>query len=213
VHQLYDVRNEDNLAYDGGGFALLFSCPEASIVFGRILPGQGGMDSRLADGKEDAAVVLGGMLSYPTGPDNDVFVSKGSWIVARPGETFGYWNKSGKPVSIFGFRAVTARRGMPGSQRIFKGADSRSAAPASRAVIYETPTSRGELLSLHPGEPARLPSSRCRASLVTAGRVMALFGREKISLDTGEGIAFVKEPVEVVGVGGLSNVVLFSTIV
>jgi hypothetical protein len=213
VHLLYDVRNEDNLTYDAQGFALLFSCAEASIVFGRILPGAPGMDARVAEGKEDAVHLLGGVLSYPTGSNNDVFVSKGSWVVARPGETYGYWNKSGKPVSLFGFRAVTSRPAAPGSQRIFKPVEGRAAGSTVRTTIYETAASRGDLLALHPGEPAKLPSALCRASLVTAGRVMALFGREKISLDTGEGIAFVKEPVEIVGVGGLSNVILFSTIV
>ena len=79
--------------------------------------------------------------------------------------------------------------------------------------MCETQTARGELLSLHPGEPAAFHASFCCATLVTQGRVMALFGREKISLDTGEGIAFVGERGEMVGVGGLSNVALFTTTV
>jgi hypothetical protein len=215
VHQLYDVRNEEGLTYDPHGFATLFSCGEASVDFGRLLPGQAGIDAHAKDDREDCAFVLTGMLSYPTSPNNEVFVSKGSWVVARPGETHGYWNRGGKSVTLFRFRAKCPKRGPSASQRIFKPSDSRVGVPMNspRMMMYETTTSRGELLSLHPGEPANFQASFCCATLVTAGRVMALFAREKVSLDAGEGIAFVGERGEIVGVGGLSTVALFTTIV
>ena len=215
MHQLYDVRNEDELAYDPYGYATLFSCNEAAVDFGRLIPGQPGIDVHAQDGCEDDAYVLGGMLSYSTMPGSEVFVAKSSWLVARPGEPHGYWNRGGKPVTLFRFRPKSARRGTPGSQRIYKPNESRSGlSPGQqRVVAYESAASRGEILTLHPGEPAPFQASFCCATFVTTGRVMALFGREKISLDAGEGIGFVGERGEIVGVGGLSNVVLFTTIV
>lgn len=213
MHYLYDTRNEEGLSYDPQGFALLYTCGEASVLFGRILPGQRGMEARTRTDAEDDAFVLSGMLSYPTAAGSEVFVSKSSWVVARPGEFFGYANRSGKPVTLFAFRPVTTRKGPPGSQRIYKANESRAMNPSAltRLLMYETPASRGEILALHPGEPATLEPRFCTATLVIGGRVMALFGREKISLDTGEGLAFVREKVEIVGVGGLSNVLVFST--
>lgn len=215
MHQLYDVRNEDGLSYDPHGFATLFQSGEAAVDFGRLLPGQAGIDARAGEGREDDAYVLGGMLSYPTTPSSEVFVAKGSWVVARPGEVHGYWNRGGKPVTLFRFRPKSSRRGAPGSQRIYKPNESRTGLSANqtRIVAYETPASRGEMLTLHPGEPAAFHASFCCSALVTTGRVMALFAREKVSLDAGEGIAFVGERGEIVGVGGLSNVVLFTTVV
>ncbi len=213
MHQLYDVRNEETLSYDPHGFALLFTCGEASVLFGRILPGHRGLDARSRGDAEDDAYVLSGMLSYPTAQNNEVFVPKGSWVVARPGEVFGYWNKGGKPVTLFAFRPVTSRRSQSGSQRIYKPNESRAVKPGgmARVLAYETPSSRGEMLTLHPGEPSTLEPRFCVATFVLAGRIMALFGREKISLDAGEGLAFVRERVEIVGVGGLSSVLVFST--
>ncbi len=215
MHQLYDVRNEESLSYDPNGFATLFQCGEAAVDFGRLMPGQAGMDAQAREDREDNAYVLGGMLSYPTSPSNEVFVAKGSWVVARPGETFGYWNRGGKPVTIFRFRPKSARRGALGGQRIYKPNESRTGlSPGqTRLVICETAASRGELITLHPGEPAAFHASFCCATFVISGRVMALFAREKISLDAGEGIAFVGERGEIVGVGGLSNVALFTTVV
>jgi hypothetical protein len=215
VHQLYDVRNEEGLSYDPHGFATLFSSNEAAVDFGRLMPGQPGIDVRAQDDREDDAYVLGGMLSYSTMQGSEVFVAKSSWVVARPGEPHGYWNRGGKPVTLFRFRPRSAKRSASGSQRIYKPSESRSSlSPAqSRIVAYETPASRGETLTLHPGEPAPFHASFCCATFVTTGRVMALFGREKISLDAGEGIGFVGERGEIVGVGGLSNVVVFTTTV
>jgi len=215
VHQLYDVRNEESLSYDPNGFATLFSCGEAAVDFGRLMPGQPGIDARAQEDREDDAYVLGGLLSYQTSPNNEVFVAKGSWIVARPDEVHGYWNRGGKPVTLFRFRPKSAKRSAPGGQRIYKPNDSRPGLSLNqtRMVTFETQTSRGELLTLHPGEPAAFHASFCCATFVTQGRVMALFAREKISLDAGEGIAFVGERGEIVGVGGLSNVALFTTIV
>lgn len=214
MHHLYDVRSGDQLSYDGQGVATLFSSPDASVAFGRIMPGQMGMQGLSANECEDNAVVLSGMLSYPTAPNNEVFVSKGSWVVARPGEVHGYWNKGAKPVTLFIFRPKSLGKAAAGSQRIFKPHDSRPMpkTPTTKVTMYETPASRGEMLTLHPGETAALAPALCRATLVTAGRIMALMGKDKISLDSGEGIAFVREPVEFVGVGGLSNVVVFSTL-
>jgi hypothetical protein len=46
---------------------------------------------------------------------------------------------------------------------------------------------------------------------VTEGRVSVIVGKEKLSIDLGEGVALVREPAEILGVGGLSRVMLFST--
>jgi hypothetical protein len=214
VHQLYDIRNEEALTYDRHGFATLFSCAEAAVDFGRLMPGEPGLDAHAVEDREDDAYVLGGMLSYPASTSNEVFVAKGSWVVARPGETFGYWNRGGKPVTLFRFRPKSARRPAGGGQRIYKPAEPRpGAANAQRVLAYETSVSRGEMLSLHPGEPSAFQAVFCCATLVTAGRVMALFGREKVSLESGEGIAFVGERGELVGVGGLATVAIVTTIV
>lgn len=213
MHQLYDIRNEEILAYDKHGFANLFSAAEGAVDFGRLLPEEPGMDAQAVPDREDNAFVLGGMLSYPASSSNEVFVSKGSWVVARPGETFGYWNRGGKPVTLFRFRPKSAKRPAVGGQRIYKPAEPRPGSNQQRVLVYETPVSRGEMLHLHPGEPATFQAAFCCATLVTAGRVMALFGREKVSLEAGEGIGFVGERGELVGVGGLSSVALVATIV
>lgn len=214
MYQLIDVRNEDLMTYDEQGVAILFKCPDASVAFGRIMPGQMGMQGLAAEGCEDNAVVLSGMLSYPTSTHNEVFVSKGTWVVARPGEVHGYWNKGGKPVTLFIFRPRASGTASPGSQRIFKPHESRALSRplGNRLTMYETTASRGEILSLHPGEPSTFTPVLCRAMMVTSGRVMSLLGKEKVSLDSGEGLVYMREGAEVVGVGGLSTMVVFSTL-
>ena len=215
MHQLYDVRNEEGLSYDPHGFAALFTSSEAAVEFGRLMPGQSGIDLHTTDDREDNAFVIGGVLSYSTLPGSEVFVSKSSWVVARPGEPRGYWNRGGKPLTLFRFRPRSAKRAAAGGQRIYKPGESRTGLSTTqpRVVVYETPASRGETLTLHPGERAAFHASFCCATFVISGRVMALFGREKVSLDAGEGIGFVGERGEIVGVGGLSSVALFTTIV
>ncbi len=206
----FDVRNEDLLSYDAQGVAELFSCPAASVAFGRVPPGSVGMQGIAAEGCEDNAVVLSGLLSYPTEPGKELFAARGAWVVARPGEIQGYCNRSAKSVTLFIFRPRVPGGTLEGrtGTRVFVPA-SPQAVP--RVTAYETPASRGEVLALHPGGNAALGPAAVRAALVTAGRVMALSGREKVSLDVGEGLAFVGIPVEFVGVGGLSAVAVFST--
>ncbi len=214
MHQLIDIRKEDELKFDDQGVATLFSSADASVAFGRVPPGQMGMQGLSAPGAEDNAFVMSGMLSYPTEGSRDVFVAKGSWVVARPGEVHGYWNKSAKPVTLLMFRARTTAKAGPGQQRIYRPADSgmlKGVTPV-RSVGYETLASRGENITLHPGEPTELVPALCSVLLVTEGRMMALFSRQKISLDYGEGLVFIREAVEVIGVGGLSQAVLFSTV-
>jgi len=206
----FDVRNEDLLSYDAQGIAPLHSCAGTTVAFGRIQPGCSGMQGISSEGCEDNAVVLSGILSYPTAPGQEVFVSKGSWVVTRPGEICGYCNRSARPVTLFIFRprARGPARESGAGPRVFTPAGPPNAV---RLPAYQTETSRGEVLSLHPGENAALSLVPFGAALVTGGRVMVLAGREKISLDEGEGIAFTGTAVEFVGVGGLSTVAVFST--
>ena len=209
VHH-FDIRNEDRLTYDAQGIAALFSCPEAGVAFGRVPPGGMGMQGIAGEECEDNAVVLGGMLSYPTTPGREAFAAKGAWVVARPGEVGGYWNQGGRPVTIFVFRPRTPgrARGVGGSPRIFTPGETPA---APRVEAYATESSRGEVLTLHPGEQVACGPALVRAPLVTAGRVMALMGREKIALEAGEGLVLAGTPADIVGVGGLSSVVMFST--
>jgi hypothetical protein len=206
----FDTRNEELLSFDATGVAPLFSNPEASAAFARIPPEGAGMQGLAAEGCEDNILVLSGMLCYPTSPGKEAFAAKGAWVVAPPGEVHGYWNRSAKPVNLFIFRPrARGQTSGPGSgPRVFAPAEPQA---APRVTAYETPASRGEVLALHPGENAVFGAALVRAALVTAGRVMALSGREKISLDEGEGLAFTGVPVEFVGVGGLSSVAVFST--
>jgi hypothetical protein len=216
VHHHFDVRDEDRLAYDEHGVAVVHAGPDAAVAFARIMPGQIGMQGLAGPDCEDNALVLSGTLSYPTSEKNEIFVTRGCWVVARPGEVFGYWNKTPKPVTLFCFRPKGRGGGPPGAgPRVFSSESQatlpRLAPPSPRTTAYETPSSRGEKLTLHPGERVECPAILCRAALVTDGRVMALLAKSKISLDSGEGLAVCRESVEFIGVGGLSRVAVFST--
>jgi len=213
VHHLIDVRSEDQLKYDDQGVATLFTSADASVAFGRIMPGQMGMQGLAVLEAEDNAYVMSGMLSYPASAKNEEFAARGAWVVARPGEIHGYLNKGAKPATLFIFRPRAPGKAAPGAKRIFTPADSAvvGRVAMNRSLAYETPASRGEALTLHPGETTSLAPVLCSVLLVTEGRMMALFNREKISLDHGEGLVFVREAVEVVGVGGRSHAVVFST--
>jgi hypothetical protein len=209
--QPFDTRDESRLSFDAAGIAPVFSSPDASVAFGRVLPGGSGMQGLSAEGCEDNLLVLTGMLCYPTSPGKEVFAARGAWVPAPPGEIHGYWNRSAKPVHLFLFRPRPRglTRGPGSSPRVFVPAEPQS---APRVTAYETSTSRGEVLALGPGVNAAFGPALVRAALVTAGRVMALAGREKISLDAGEGLVFRGVPVEFVGVGGLSGAAVFSTV-
>ncbi len=208
MYHLYDIRSEDSLSYDEHGFATLFSCPDARVAFARLAPGSNGLDEHAHADLEDNAHVLTGVLTYKMGEGKQALVAKDSWVVARPGEVHGYANTGARPVSLFLFFPRSLKRGTLGNLRVYRPFDVKGA----RIVIFETAGSRGEVLSLHPGEPARLAPAACSAVMVTDGRVMALMQREKISLDSGEGIAFTRESVDIVGVGGVSHVVVFTTL-
>jgi hypothetical protein len=207
----FDTRDESRLPFDATGVAALYSGPDASVAFGRVPPGGAGMQGLADEGCEDNLLVLSGMLCYPTSPGQEVFAARGAWVPAPPGEIHGYWNRSAKPVRLFFFRPRT--RGLtrvPGSgPRISVPAEPQA---APRVTAYETSTSRGEVLALGPGANAAFGPALVRSALVTAGRVMALAGGEKISLDAGEGLVFRGISVEFVGVGGQSSAAVFSTV-
>lgn len=207
----FDTRDESRLPFDATGVAAIYSGPDASVAFGRVPPGGAGMQGLSAEGCEDNLLVLTGMLCYPTSPGREVFAARGAWVSASPGEIHGYWNRSAKPVSLLFFRPRT--RGMT---RV-PGSGPRVCVPpepptAPRVTAYETSTSRGEVLTLGPGAAAAFGPVLVRAALVTSGRVMALAGREKISLDAGEGLVSRGIAVEFVGVGGQSGAAVFSTV-
>ncbi len=72
----FDVRNEDLLSYDAQGIAPLYSCPGATVAFGRIQPGCSGMQGISSEGCEDNAVVLGGKVVGYLAVVRDVWVAE-----------------------------------------------------------------------------------------------------------------------------------------
>lgn len=208
-YQLVDVRNEEQLTYNSHGVAKLHGTSDCAFWYARILPG---MDVPAHEHQdiEDNALIISGTLSYPVGPGQELTINQNKWVVARPGEMHGYVNRTPRPLTMLLFTpmAVPGNKTTRSFSRIFQPL----AEPKPRLTVYETDSSRGELISLRPGETVAIQGVRYLAAYTLSGRVMCLMKGDKLALEASEGVCLVSTPADLVGASGISTVAIFSTL-
>lgn len=207
--QLVDVRNEEHLTYNNSGVAKLHGTAECAFWYARLLPGME-IGAHQHQDIEDDALIISGTLSYPVGPGQELTINQNKWVVARPGEVHGYVNRTPRPLTMLFFTPVA----MPVSRttRTFSRIFQPLADPRPRINVYETDSSRGEMISLRPGETVEVPCVRYLAAYCLSGRVMCLMKNDKLALEASEGVCLISTPATLVGASGISTVATFSTI-
>ena len=116
---------------------------------------------------------------------------------------------------------AAATRLRPGDQRSIRGEMDEARAwrrrtqplaePKPRLMVYETDSSRGEIVSLRPGETINVAGVRYLAAYCLSGRIMCLMKNDKLALEASEGVCLVSTPADLVGASGISTVAIFST--
>lgn len=206
-HHLVDVRNEALLSFGSDGMARLHETYDAAVAYVRLLPGAESPAHSHAEA-EESGLVLSGTLTYAAGVGQELTVPQSGWVVAHPGEWHGYANRGDRLLTMILFRPVAATFMNKSRSRVLPP----SGEPRPRRVVYETGTSRGELVALRPGENVSLNSVRYTAVYCLDGRVMCLMKGEKLALESGEGVGLVHTPADLVGASGKSMVALFATL-
>ena len=204
--QLFDLRNEDLLQYNALGVAKLHSTSDAAVWFARLQPGMA-IDSHTHTDCEDNALVVSGVMTYYVEEGREIGVPRLAWVVARPGDVHGYVNRTDKLITLFLFSPLALPGHAQSQSRVFQPREE----PRPRASVYETETSRGERIALRPGEGCPVKSVRYQAVLVLDGRVMCIMKKDKLALESSEGVVLVHTPAELVGASGHSEIVVFST--
>jgi quercetin dioxygenase-like cupin family protein len=208
-HQLVDVRNEDALTYNSHGVAKLHSTSDCAFWYARLLPGME-VAAHQHNDIEDNALGLGGTLSYPVGPGQELTVNQNKWVVARPGETHGYVNRTPRPLTMLLFTPVAVAGGR--TTRSFSSIFQPLAEPKPRLTVYETDSSRGEVVSLRPGETIPVSPVRYLAAYCLSGRIMCLTRSDRLALEASEGVCLVATGADLVGASGISTLAIFSTL-
>jgi len=206
TYQLIDVRNEDVLSYDSDGVARLYGTPDAEVRFARLIPGRMVAPHSRPDAEEDA-LVLSGRLTYLTGGGQEAILDRGGWAVAPPGEVHGYANRTPRPLTLLHFSPKARPPDRPSRARVFQPLGE----PKPRLTVFETETSRGEWVALRPGENASLTGVRFSIAYCVDGRIMCLMKRDKLALESGEGVCLVHTSADLVGASGKSTVAVFAT--
>ncbi|MBI2900810.1 MAG: cupin domain-containing protein [Planctomycetes bacterium] len=209
---LVDVRNDEALSYNSTGVAKLYGTPDAVLWYARLLPGME-IPAHTHGDVEDDALILSGSLSYPVSPGQEYTVGAGRWLVARPGEFHGYLNRTSRATTMLLFTPVVTPV-PPGrsTSRIYTRVHQPMGEPRPRLTLYETDTSRGELIGLRPGERVPANGVRFAAAFCLDGRIMCLMKNDKLAIEASEGVCLVHTPCELVGASGMSTVALFSTL-
>lgn len=209
-YQLVDVRNEELLAYNNHGVAKLHSTTDCAFWYARLHPSME-VGAHQHQDIEDNALVLSGTLSYPVGPGQELTINQNKWVVARPGETHGYVNRTPRPLTMLLFTPMA----LPGGSRTtrsFSRIFQPLAEPKPRLTVYETDSSRGEIICLRPGETVPVAGVRYLAAYCLSGRAMCLMKSDRLALEASEGVCLVSTPADLVGASGVSTVVVFSTL-
>ncbi len=206
-HHLVDVRNEAVLSFGPDGMAPLHETVDAAVAYVRLLPGTESPAHANAEA-EACGLVLSGTLTYVAGMGQDLTVPQNGWVVAHPGEWHGYGNRGDRPLTMILFRPVAATFMRKSRSRVLPPPGE----PRPRRVVYETGTSRGEVVALRPGENVSLSAARYAAVYCLDGRVMCLMKGDKLALESGEGVCLMHRAADLVGASGHSAAAVFSTL-
>lgn len=206
-HHLVDVRNEAVLSFGPDGMARLHETYDAAVAYVRLLPGTESPAHAHSEA-EECGLVLSGTLTYVADVGQELTVPQNGWVVAHPGERHGYANRGDRPLTMILFRPVAATFMRKSRSRVLPPAGE----PRPRRVVYETGTSRGEVVGLRPGENISLNAVRYTAVYCLDGRVMCLMKGDKLALESGEGVCLMHRSADLVGASGHSAAAVFSTL-